>query len=298
MPARSIVGRFIFTVTTAATVALTVVAYNHEVRAQDNREIDLIGTPDLIVRQDKLAQQWVVRDENLAASFCSVQEGGVTPGVRRLVRFTVMTPNIGDADVYIGDPAAHVDDGLFEFASCHQHYHFKHYALYELVDPQSGKVWRAAKRGFCMLDTDPNPDWLSSEPPRTWIFRSCGSYTSTGNQGISHGWTDTYRFFLGGQYFVLDGGDGQDPVPPGTYVIRVTVNPPYTAKRNEICRVLDPATGLCHQFEESNYENNVSQVTINIPSHPGRDGVGPMAGTAVATTEQDEHGEDVPKTKK
>jgi hypothetical protein len=29
-----------------------------------------------------------------------------------------------------------------------------------------------------------------------------------GNQGISKGWADTYVWKLGGQYFVLDGGDG------------------------------------------------------------------------------------------
>src|SRR5687768_7353574 len=85
---------------------------------------DLEGTPDLIVRSDVLGHQWVVRDEKLAAGFCSVVEGGVTPGLRRLVRFTVMTPNVGDADIALGDPNEHAeaDDGLYEFASCHNHY--------------------------------------------------------------------------------------------------------------------------------------------------------------------------------
>lgn len=300
MRAQGLARRVIWSATTLAVSALTTAAFQAGAGAQNNRELDLIGTPDLIVRQDKLAQQWVVRDEKLPASFCSVQEGGVTPGTHRLLRFTVMTPNIGDADLYVGDPADHVADGLFEFASCHQHYHFKHYATYQLIDPATGKTWRAAKRGFCMLDTDPNPSWLGGEAPRGWLFRSCGSYTSTGNQGISHGWTDTYRFFLGGQYFVLDGGDGQEPVPPGTYIIRVTVNPAYTVAKKEaqagaVCRVLDPLTGLCHQFEESDYTNNTSEVAIAIPAHPGREGVGPMAGTAIATTEQDEHGNDCNK---
>jgi hypothetical protein len=259
--------------------------------AQSSREVDLAGTPDLIVRQDALDQQWVVRDENLGASFCSVIEGGVTPGVRRLLRFTVMTPNIGDADVYIGDPGAHVaaDDGLFEFAACHDHYHFKHYAEYRLIDPRTGRLWRAAKRGFCMLDTDPNPTALYGEQPREPIFRSCGTTTVAGNQGISHGWADTYRFFLGGQYFVLDGGDGQAPVPPGRYVIEIEVNPPYTVKKGGCPRFSDPLTGLCHQLEESNYANNTARVTIDIPAHPGRSGAGPMAGTPVPAEEHDEH---------
>jgi hypothetical protein len=201
-----------------------------------------------------------------------------------------MTPNIGDADIHIGDPNDHVaaNDGLFEFASCHNHYHFRHYATYELVDPATGHVWRAAKRGFCMLDTDPNPAWLG-QPARSNQYRSCGTTEIPGHQGISAGWTDTYRFFLGGQYFVLDGGDGQPPVPPGTYVIRITVNPAYSATRGETCRVRDSATGLCHQLLESNYENNVGQTTINIPAHPGRHGVGPLAGTDHPKSEPAEH---------
>jgi hypothetical protein len=103
--------------------------------------------PNLIVRSDVLGSQWVVRDENISATACSAIEGDVTPGLRTLVRFTVMTPNIGNQDIFVGDPNEHVaaNDGLFEFASCHNHYHFRHYALYELVNPRTGQVWRAAK---------------------------------------------------------------------------------------------------------------------------------------------------------
>jgi Lysyl oxidase len=278
-------------------IGLSVAPLATRATAKDVREIDLDGIPDLIVRQDMLASQWVVRDENLPAEFCSVMEGGITPGVRRLLRFTVMTPNVGDADIFIGDPNTHIaaNDGLYEFATCHAHYHFQHYAEYRLIDPRTGKVWRAAKRGFCMLDTDPNPAWLGEEAPREWIFRSCGTTSSPGFQGISHGWTDTYRFWLGGQYFVLDGGDGQEPVPPGQYVIQVEVNPAYTVNTGGCPRFTDPATGNCHQIEESNYANNTSSVTINIPSHVGRDGVGPMSGTPVSAEELDEHGNKLKK---
>jgi len=59
----------------------------------------------------RLLQNWVVRVENLPANFCSVQEGGVTPGEHTLLRFTVSTPNIGTADVNLGDPNAHVAAG-------------------------------------------------------------------------------------------------------------------------------------------------------------------------------------------
>lgn len=238
--------------------------------------------PDLIVDQKRLLQNWVVREENLPASFCSVQEGGITPGDHTLLRFTVSTPNIGTADVNLGDPNVHVanNDGLYEYAPCHRHFHFRHYTLYELVDPATGYVWRAAKRGFCMIDIEkyqayPGP----ANNDRNYL--SCGAPAAgtdpaiPGNQGISIGWADTYVWKLGGQYFVLDGGDGQPPVPPGDYIIRITVNPPFTATGGEPCPNLD-SKGFCHQLPELNYGNNVSEIQITIPDHPGKQGVGPL----------------------
>jgi hypothetical protein len=249
-----------------------------------------VSGPNLSVREDVLGSQWVVRDENISAAACSAIEGEVTPGLRRLVRFSVMTPNTGNEDIFIGDPNEHfaADDGLFEFASCHHHFHFRHYALYELVDPKTGQVWRAAKRGFCMLDTDPNPVPVSGVPPRAGKFRSCGAIGIPGFQGITAGWADTYRFTLAGQYFVLDGGDGQAPVPPGDYIIRVTVNPPFVAKRNEPCPNVD-SEGFCHQLPETNYNDNIGIAAISIPEHPGRKGTGPLAGNNEPAVECD-HG--------
>jgi len=249
--------------------------------------------PDLIVRSDVLSHQWVVRDENLSPTACSVIEGEVAAGLRRLIRFTVMTPNVGDTDIALGDPNAHVaaNDGLYEFATCHQHYHFRHYAKYELIDPATGFVWRAAKRGFCMLDTDPNPAYFG-QPPRNPQFRRCGSLTTAGNQGISAGHADTYRFFLGGQYFVLDGGDGQPEVPPGNYVIRITVNPGFVPQPGESIAFASPDPlhpGVYHQLFESNYENNIGEFAVTIPDHPGKGGVGPMAGSKINTIDDDEH---------
>lgn len=238
------------------------------------------GLPDLIVRSDVLRNHWLVRDEDLPASFCSVQEGGITPGEHTLLRFTVTTPNVGGADIDVGDPNQHIaaNDGLFEFATCHRHFHFRHYAQYELIDPVSGDTWRAAKRGFCMLDTDPNPQWLGGPVPGPGEFRSCGAVGIPGNQGISAGWSDTYNLHLGGQYFVLDGGDGQPDVPAGEYILRITVNPPFVAAVGEPCPYTD-SNGFCHQLPESDYTNNVGEVTIEIPNRPGRTGVGPEKGS-------------------
>ena len=119
---------------------------------------------------------------------------------------------------------------------------------------------------------------LTREPGavKTWAYRNCGRVNIPGNQGISHGWADVYVWQLAGQYFVLDGGDGQIPVPPGTYTIRITVNPGFVPATGEPCRNSDPLRpGTCHQLPESNYEDNVGEAVVVIPDHPGRSGVGP-----------------------
>jgi Lysyl oxidase len=246
--------------------------------------------PDLIVESKATQNSWRVKEEFLSGVLCSVEEGNVTPGTRRLIRFTVTTPNQGQADVFVGSPLKHMDpngdgdfsdqDGMFEFATCHDHYHFKHYATYRLISATTRKVWRAAKRGFCMLDTDP-ANTQTGDGNRNYL--SCGTKSIDGFQGISHGWADSYVWQLAGQYFVLDGGDGQDAVPPGTYVIEITVNPPYDPPAGGCPLVTDPKTGLCHQFAESDYTNNVGQALISIPDHLGRDGYGPLKGTADPT---------------
>lgn len=249
----------------------------------DPSRIDLDGSVDLIVDPKSTENHWRVKDEIVPAEACSAIEGGVTPGNRRLLRFTVTTPNIGDADNFIGNPRDHVaaNDGLFELDTCHNHFHFKHYATYKLVDA-TGHVWRSAKRGFCMLDTDPYLSSLRDAPRNYW---NCGNQDFDGFQGISKGWNDTYVWKLAGQYFVLDGGDGQAPVPAGSYYIVVEVNPAYAPPVGRkgvkgVCpRETDPDTGLCHQFRESNYANNTMRVLVYIaasgPSGPEKNSKDP-----------------------
>src|SRR6266568_2146901 len=211
---------------------------------------DLDGTPDLIVDDKRLADSWVIYDQTFSTTACSVVEGGVTVGDHRVLRFTVSTPNIGDADIFIGDPNVHIAAG-------------------------DGHVWRSAKRGFCMIDVTP---WNNNDAGvGSWVYHSCGRVGIPGNQGISVGYADTYFKFLGGQYFVLDGGDGQAPVPPGQYIIRITVNPPFTAAAGERCPFTD-VSGFCHQLPERDFTNNVAEVLITIPDRTGKTGFGPGAG--------------------
>ena len=115
--------------------------------------------PDLIIDTATLQHQWLVRDENLPADYCSVIEGASPPGLHRLIRFTVTTPTSATptSTSAIRGRTSTPTTASSSSPPATQHYHFRNYARYELIDPATGKVWKAAKRGFCMLDTDPNP---------------------------------------------------------------------------------------------------------------------------------------------
>jgi hypothetical protein len=248
---------------------------------------DLVGTPDLVVDTKVMASSWVVREEDFVDGQCSVEEGNIPTGTHRSLRFSVLVNNIGDADLYVGDPLAHMDpngdgnfadqDGLFEFASCHAHFHFRNYATYEILrlnaDGSLGAPVQARKRGFCMLDTTPFAQ--GGTPPKGRYYSNCGNLTIHGNQGISTGFGDMYFKSLPGQLFLLT--DPNEPVPPGKYVIRVTANPAFAQRAGEVCPAKDPQ-GLCHMFKEQRYDNNVGQVVIEIPNRTGRTGYGPGAG--------------------
>jgi hypothetical protein len=248
---------------------------------------DLVGTPDLVVDASVVASSWNVRVEDFVQGQCSVEEGNIPTGTHRSLRFSVLIVNEGDADLYVGDPLKHMDpngdgdfadqDGLFEFASCHAHFHFRNYATYELLrinpDGSLGTPVQSRKRGFCMLDTTPSSTDAAS--PKGRYYLNCGNLTLHGNQGISTGFGDMYVKQLPGQLFLLS--DPKEPVAPGKYVIRITANPPFVQKNGEVCPVKDPQ-GFCHMFKESSYANNVGQVQIEIPDRVGRTGYGPGAG--------------------
>ena len=248
---------------------------------------DLEGMPDLVVDPRTTASSWVVVEESFVEGQCSVEEGNIPTGRHRSLRFSVLINNVGDADLVVGDPLAHMDpngdgdfadqDGLFEFASCHAHFHFRNYATYELLrvnaDGSYGSPVQSRKRGFCMLDTTP---WAQDgTAPHARYYLNCGNLTLHGNQGISTGFGDMYVKQLPGQLFLLT--DPNEPVAPGRYVIRITANPPFTAKRNEVCPVRD-AQGFCHMFAEQRYDNNVAVIPIEVPDRVGRTGFGPGAG--------------------
>jgi hypothetical protein len=208
-----------------------------------------------------LTSQVFVSEEQFAPKSCSIVEGVVSkPGKQLVLRFNSSTPNIGTADLYIGDPNQYPN--LYEFSDCHQHLHFKDYTAYRLWTDAGYATWIAQrdpgaptnsginaqllaaattygelisghKQGFCMVDS---ARYLAEAGPAKYL--SCGS-----NQGISIGWEDVYPPQLADQFIQITG------LAEGDYVLENQVNP----------------SQLLH---ESDYTNNFAAVKLHYtPRH-------------------------------
>jgi len=108
--------------------------------------------------------------------------------------------------------------------TCHQHWHCQHYATYELVGPHR-KVWQAAKRGFCMIDVVPGTAAFSRPVPGYTTCAGGRRRPRSGDRGQPGDQHRSRRSVLqsgsAGSTSCWNGGDGQAPVPPGNYIIRI-----------------------------------------------------------------------------
>lgn len=199
--------------------------------------VDGAGLPNLI----PVIQNTQIQERTFGAAACEVMEGCTVVGSRRLLRFDLLTPNIGAADLYFGSPtAAGRPSTMFEFGTCHRHWHLRGYADYRLFDMAGREVGRGHKQSFCLLDTARYMG-MSTDLP-------AASRYNCGNQGIHAGWYDLYGRSLDCQYVDIT------DVPAGAYRLRAQVN----AER---------------VVAESRYDDNEVFMTVVIPPRPlGPDG--------------------------
>lgn len=166
------------------------------------------GKPDLAIDPKRVASQLQIVDRLFVEGECAVEEGAVGgAGYRRLLRFDTVILNSGDGDLVVGnraDPDNPYAD-WFYLDTCHGHYHLFGFAVYTLIDAQTGAVAEGRKQGFCMEDS----------------FKYDGGKSSGYNceyQGITSGWGDWYYKQLDGQWIDITG------VPKGKYLLRVEVD--------------------------------------------------------------------------
>jgi hypothetical protein len=186
--------------------------------------------PDLTIDAGDLQQSLLIETRNFPPDDCALVEGCVdAPGVRKLLRFNTVTPNLGPGDVFLGDP---LENENFVYSSCHNHYHFEQYADYRLLDTGGRTVARGHKQAFCLVDLWQVPGLGGDPRPQ---FPTCEF------QGISAGWADVYHRGLDCQWVDITN------VPPGRYILEVEVNP---------ARIV---------IQEHNYQNNVGRAEVTVP---------------------------------
>jgi hypothetical protein len=166
--------------------------------------------PDLTVNLERAHVDLALREHRFQADACELDPTEACvgePGDRRLLHFSVETPNVGTADMFLGAPE--LDNPQFTWSDCHEHFHFEGYAEYRLFDATSRQVAAGRKQAFCLLDSERYIDDPSvAEQPRY----GCDF------QGIQHGWSDVYHSRLPCQF--IDVTD----VPDGTYSLQIRVN--------------------------------------------------------------------------
>ncbi len=148
--------------------------------------------------------------ETFQAGDCEVEEGLISAGTHTLLRFSTESRNIGGSDLVM--PPIHQPDGsvnpIYEYQACHDHHHFLGFARYRLLNARNEPVASGRKVSFCLEDVRP---WSPFAAPTARY--SCHF------QGIQTGWSDIYDAGLPGQWIDITG------VPPGDYMLEVTVNP-------------------------------------------------------------------------
>ncbi len=148
---------------------------------------------------------------------CALVEQCVgAPGWRRLIQFATADRDTGTAAVNIGSVDYFNMSGgstlsqhnVFEYSSCHKHYHFRHYGSFSFNnDPNLNH-----KRGFCLQST---ARMANNEVSPLWE-----PYGDCGYQGIAVGWVDEYKAGLPCQWIDVTGVDtSKKPVTgPLTFV--------------------------------------------------------------------------------
>lgn len=188
-------------------------------------EAGMCELSDLAIDAPRVASSIQIVQQVFNANACEIAETCIDgPGDRKLMRFDLETPNLGEGDLFLGDPSG---NDLFQYSACHDHFHFLGYARYSLVDGNGAPVANGHKQAFCLLDFeqfDPNAD---------------PSQYNCGFQGISAGWSDIYSGSLPCQWVDIT------DVPPGNYTLVVEVN-------------------FDQILAESDYTNNVANIDVTI----------------------------------
>ena len=121
-----------------------------------------------------IVRNFYIRRETFSANDHDVQDGCVTPGAHRVLRFDFLSHNAGDADLVVGSPSARPD--LFVWSAAHGHYHLKDFNEFKMYNTSGQQVEVGHKQAFCLIDVER----IHPLAVPNGKFEDCNS-----NQGIS-----------------------------------------------------------------------------------------------------------------
>ena len=232
--------------------------------------------PDLVVSAEAIVNSLQTQVMQVDENDCYIEEGCLNGfGARELVRFTTHILNIGDLDYYIGVPSEGGGNNQFEWGDCHNHWHHKGYAKYDLFTLDGGVIPIGFKNGFCVMDLE-----CSGLPQEFPTSGGGAAQYGCGNMGISAKCGDIYSSGLTCQW--IDVTEVED----GTYYLLVRANYDF----------IPDALGRA----ENSYENNHAAVCIQLDRTSGQlevetvEGCQPFydcAGTLFGTAESDCNGD-------
>jgi len=93
-----------------------------------------------------IVRNFSISRPTFSANDHDVQDGCVTPGKHRVMRFDFLSHNAGDTDLVVGSPAARPD--LFIWSAAHGHYHLKDFNEFNLFNTAGQKVEIGHKQAF------------------------------------------------------------------------------------------------------------------------------------------------------
>ncbi len=138
-----------------------------------------------------------------------------------------------------GGPGEYRDIGTFEWHEAHNHWHVSDYVRYQLIKVSDMSpvevLTETQKMSFCIWDEFKQKTDLPGASPTRVYTSNCGRNT----QGMSVGWSDTYKANVEGQEMDIT------KVPDGIYIFRSIVNPD-------------------RKILESNFDNNTTDAYIEI----------------------------------
>ena len=126
--------------------------------------------------------------------------------------------------IYRGDGSIEFHEaGLFDFHDVHGHWHWDDFSLYEIwsvtpVGTLNERVAASDKVGYCLIDVDPF-EKITGEPAGFPLNAPQFTGCIWTRQGLTTGWTDSYKSHIGGQYVDIS------HLPNGVYALKSTVNP-------------------------------------------------------------------------